>query len=104
MTIKNFTQRRGRKTLEVRVGYKSINRIQKGDHVSLATHAGNFEVEIKDIRLYDTFEEMLNSEPWQQIAPDSESQDEVLVLLKRIYPADKERLGVVVFEFVQERR
>ena len=48
------------------------------------------------IRRYRSFEDMLGMEPWERIVPDSRSREEVLSLLKRIYPGDKERLGVVV--------
>jgi ASC-1-like (ASCH) protein len=41
---------------------------------------------------------MLEQEPYQQIAPDSKSQGEVLSLLKAIYPKEKEQLGVIVLE------
>ncbi|OGE80873.1 MAG: hypothetical protein A3C04_00195 [Candidatus Wildermuthbacteria bacterium RIFCSPHIGHO2_02_FULL_45_25] len=91
----------GKKTLEVRVGYDSINRIQVGERIRLVTHTGNFEVKVSDIRRYQTFKEMIGVEPWERIAPDSRSRDEVLALFKQIYPADKEKLGVVVLEFAQ---
>jgi ASC-1-like (ASCH) protein len=91
----------GKKTLEVRVGYDSINRIQAGEHIRLETHTGSSEIKVNDIRRYRTFEEMLGVEPWERIAPDSKSHNEVLTLLKQIYPAQKEKLGVVVLEFAR---
>jgi ASC-1-like (ASCH) protein len=91
----------GKKPLEVRVGYGSINRIQVGEHISLETHIGRLEVKVVDVRRYRTFEEMLKKEQWRLISPDSMSSEEVLSLLKRIYPQDKERLGVVVLEFIK---
>ena len=45
--------------------------------------------------------EMLGVEPWERIVPDSRSRDEVLTLFKQIYPADKEKLGVIVLEFAR---
>jgi len=91
----------GKKPLEVRVGYDSINRIQVGEHISLETHTAMLEVRVSDIRRYRTFEEMLKKEQWELISPDSTSEKEVLSLLKRIYPPDKERLGVIVLEFIK---
>lgn len=90
-----------KKTLEVRVGYDTINRIQVGERVRLMTHTGSFDVKVAAIRRYHTFAEMLDVEPWEKIAPDSKSRNEVLSLFKQIYPANKEQLGVVVFEFVR---
>lgn len=94
----------GKKNLEVRVGYETINRIQVGERVLLMSHTGNLEVKVKDIRRYLTFKKMLEIEPWKQIAPDSTSNEEVLSLLERIYPQNKEKLGVVVFEFTITRK
>jgi ASC-1-like (ASCH) protein/ribosomal protein S18 acetylase RimI-like enzyme len=90
--------RSGKKTLEVRVGYESIRRIRAGERIKLETHGFEFDVQIRAVRNYKTFEEMLEQEPYQQIAPDSKSQVEVLSLLKAIYPKEKEQLGVIVLE------
>ncbi len=92
--------RSGRKTLEVRVGYDAIKRIQVGERICLTTHDKASEVKIGAIRHYQNFEEMLAREPWQQIAPDISSHAEVLRLLKQIYPPAKEKLGVIVLEFL----
>jgi len=89
----------GKKTLEVRVRYKTIDRIQVGERIRLVTHTRSLEVKIKDIRHYQTFEETLQKEPWEKIAPELKSYKEVLALLKQIYPVHKERLGVIVLEF-----
>ncbi|MFO0704556.1 MAG: GNAT family N-acetyltransferase [Candidatus Andersenbacteria bacterium] len=91
--------RSGKKNLEVRVGYDTINRIQVGERIQLVTHTSNFFVKVTDIRRYPTFEEMLIVEPWERIVPDARSQQDVLSLLKQIYPQTKEKLGVVVLEF-----
>jgi ASC-1-like (ASCH) protein/ribosomal protein S18 acetylase RimI-like enzyme len=89
----------GRKPLEVRVGYDTINRICVGERIQLVTHNGAHQVRVKDVRKYKTFDAMLLSEKWEHIAPDARSSGEVLNLLKQIYPPDKEKLGVVVLEF-----
>lgn len=91
----------GKKTLEVRVGYDSINRIQAGERIRLMIHTGSFEVKVADIRRYRTFAEMLGVESWERIAPDSRSKNEVLNLFKQIYPAHKEQLEVVVLELAR---
>lgn len=89
----------GKKPLEVRVGYDSINKIKVGEDICLITNTESSQVKVKDIRRYKTFEEMLAVEPWQSIVPDARDYKEVLRLLRQIYPAKKEKLGVVVFEF-----
>jgi len=89
----------GTKTLEVRIRYRTIDRIQAGETISLVTHNESMRVKIKDARRYRSFEQMLRQEPWEKIAPESNSKEEVLSLLKQIYPYHKEKLGIVVFEF-----
>lgn len=65
------------------------------------THDESFEVKVVGIRRYQTFDVMLEKEPYNHIVPEASSQAEVLSLLKRIYPPEKERLGVVVLEFAR---
>jgi ASC-1-like (ASCH) protein len=51
---------------------------------------------VRDIRKYHTFREALAKENPKHIAPDHHGS--VLDLLQKIYPPDRERLGVVVLE------
>lgn len=55
-------------------------------------------VRIKSIRVYDSFADMLSSESWREIVPQVSTEAEALKLLRGIYPAGKERLGVHVIE------
>lgn len=89
--------RSGKKTLEVRVGYDSIRTIQPGEKIELMTSTDQQVIKVNAVRRYFTFDEMLNGENPSAIVPGS-SRSEVLSLLQRIYPSDKERLGVVVLE------
>lgn len=86
----------GRKSLEVRVGYPSINRITAGEQINLLSNTSSLVVRVREVRQYATFELMLREEPFAEIAPDAGSNSEVLALLQRIYPREKEQLGVVV--------
>ncbi len=87
----------GRKPLEVRVGYSGIRKIRKGDNVKLECGKHSGIVRITDVRKYKSFREMLEVENPGHIAPDVKP-DAVLNVLHRIYPANKEKLGVYVFE------
>lgn len=91
----------GKKPLEVRVGYDSIKRIKAGEQINLETHTSRLVVRIGAVRSYDSFEAMLEKEPFQKIAPDVSSEAELLDLLKRIYPPNKEALGVIIFELTK---
>ena len=89
------------KTLEIRVGYDSINRIQTGERIRLVTHTGSLDVKVVAIRRYKTFEEMLAVESYECIVPDARSLKEVKTLLRQIYSPSKEGLGVIVLEFAR---
>jgi len=88
----------GRKTLEVRVGYDSIKRLKAGQLLQLETGHTSGVVRIRSIRIYDNFADMLATESWQQIVPQARDAEEALHLLRKIYPARKEHLGVHVIE------
>lgn len=91
----------GKKPLEVRVGYDSIKRIKAGEQINLETHTSRLTVRVGAVRQYGSFEAMLENEPYQKIAPDVPSRGELLDLLKRIYPPNKEALGVIVLDLVK---
>jgi len=84
----------GEKTLEVRVLYPNLRSIRKGELVNLNNQA---TIRVKDVRKYSTFEEMLSKEEASRIVPGS-NREEVLRLLKSLYPPYKEQLGVLVLE------
>ncbi len=84
----------GRKTIEVRVNYPNIQRLQPGDRLRLNNR--HLAI-IRRIGSYANFEELLAQEKASAIAPDL-SPAELLAALRDIYPADKEALGVVALE------
>jgi ASC-1-like (ASCH) protein len=84
----------GEKTLEVRVLYPNLRSIQKGEIINFNNEA---LVRVKDIRKYSSFKEMLLKEEASRIVPGN-NREEVLKILKNIYPPHKEQLGVLVLE------
>lgn len=88
----------GQKPLEVRVGYDSIKRYKAGDLLKLETSQVSSVVRVKAIRVYGSFSDMLTVEPWQHIVPDAPDEAAAFKRLREIYPPEKERLGVYVFE------
>lgn len=86
----------GTKPLEVRVGYDSIKKIKKGDFIRLESGRSSGTVQVEDVRVYQTFADMLKHEKAGHIVPDNPSQ--ALILLQGIYPQEKEALGVYVFK------
>ena len=84
----------GRKTVEVRVAYSNITRLQPGDRLLLNDR---YPFSIRRISRYANFEELLAHEDPASIAPDL-SSSELLTALRAIYPEEKEALGVVALE------
>lgn len=94
----------GTKPLEVRVGYGNIKKIRKGEQIRLECGRHSGVVEVVDVRVYDTFADMLKYESAGHIVPDSPVPASALDVLKSIYPKDKEALGVYVFQFRVAKR
>ncbi len=86
----------GRKTIEVRAGYRNIQDLKPGMRLLLN---GECEAGIKDVRRYPTFSGMLAHEEVEKIVPGM-SKDDVLRILKSLYPPFKEKLGVFTIELV----
>ncbi|MCP5100547.1 MAG: ASCH domain-containing protein [Chloroflexi bacterium] len=84
----------GHKTVELRVGYSNIKRLQVGDQLLLNEQ---HRYRITRIGHYANFEEMLAYEDPHTIAPDV-PPDDLLPLIRAIYPAEKEALGAVALE------
>ena len=83
-----------RKRVEVRVGYANVLRLQAGDYLKLnETHLAA----IRRVAHYRDFEELLAHENPATIAPDLDA-GELLPALRRLYPSEKESLGVVALE------
>ncbi|MDD5721203.1 MAG: GNAT family N-acetyltransferase [Candidatus Pacebacteria bacterium] len=94
----------GKKTLEVRVGYNSLKRINAGEDIRMVTHTSSCVVRVNAVRHYQTFEAMLAKESYERISPDASSSEDVLNLLKNIYAKDKEKLGVIVFDITPTQK
>ncbi len=88
----------GRKTVEVRVAYANLARLQAGDRLRLND---SHPFIIRRIGRYANFQDLLAHEDPTAIAPDIPA-DRLLDAMCAIYPAEKEALGVMTFEIVPE--
>jgi len=88
----------GRKTVEIRVGYSNITRLQAGDRLLLNDQ---HPFVIRRIGRYASFQELLAHEDPACIAPDA-PPEQLLEELRAIYPPEKEALGVVALEIEPE--
>ncbi len=66
----------GHKSLEVRVGYESIQVYQTGDQIELVTPRSSGLVLVKSIRIYPNLREVVSRESWQRIVTHAESLEE----------------------------
>ena len=85
----------GRKTVEVRVAYDNISRLEPGDTLLLNDR---HPYRLIDIRRYADFEALTAAEDPATVAPDRADRATLLAACRAIYPPEKEALGVVALE------
>lgn len=88
----------GRKTVEVRVAYSNVARLQPGDRLLLNDR---HPYVVRRVGRYADFDELLANEAPAQIAPGLTRQA-LLSALRSLYPPEKEALGVVALEIEKE--
>jgi HAD superfamily hydrolase (TIGR01549 family) len=84
----------GDKTVDVRVGYDNIQRLQPGDRLRLNDR---HLAEIRRVAHYDNFEALVAAEDAGAIAPGL-APDALLQALRELYGPEKEALGAVALE------
>ncbi len=89
----------GIKTVEVRVGYRSMRAIEPGQELTFVSGDQRVPTTVRRVTEYRSFEDMLDHEDARSIGGDiGESQDDLLAVIRSIYPPEKERLGVLAIE------
>lgn len=90
---------KGIKTVEVRVGYPSMRKIQPGQDLEFISGNDTVMTRVKRVIEYSSFEDMLTREDPISIGGElGESKDELLSVIRGIYPPEKEQLGVLAIE------
>ena len=87
----------GEKTIEIRVGYGSMKKIKAGDTIRFLVGNRSCDRRVVRVSNYASFDDMMKREDPRKINP-HKSAKEQLDEIKKIFPPDKERLGVLVFE------
>lgn len=89
----------GIKTVEVRVGYPRMRSIQPGQELTFVSGDQRVPTTVKRVTEYPSFEEMLDREDARSIGGDlGGSRENLLGVIRSIYPPEKERLGVLAIE------
>lgn len=87
---------KGLKTLEIRLDYPDRYHYKVGHTLLLD---GRYQIKILDIRIYDTFDHVLQNEPLERIMPEVRSAEEAKEFLETFYPVWKQKkYGIKVFE------
>jgi ASC-1-like (ASCH) protein len=92
----------GVKTVEVRVGYPSMRKIQQGQELVFVAGDERLRTRVVRVAEYASFEEMLNHEDPVAIGGAlGEDMEKLLAVIRDIYPPEKERLGVLAVHVVK---
>ncbi|MER6524520.1 ASCH domain-containing protein [Streptomyces sp. NPDC001508] len=84
----------GAKTIEVRVGYPKIRKINPGDTLRITCADESLTTRITAVEEYDSFTAMLDAEDPAAIGGPDLTHDELVAAIRDIYPPEKESLGV----------
>lgn len=84
----------GRKSVEVRVAYTNIARLEPGDLLRLNDR---WPARIRRVARYRSFDELVAHEDPEAIAPGL-GREGLLAALRALYPPEKEALGAVALE------
>ncbi|GAB2698948.1 ASCH domain-containing protein [Kitasatospora kifunensis] len=85
----------GTKTIEVRVGYPGMRKIQTGETLVFTSGDTTCRTKVVKVSEYSSFEEMLDTEDNHAIGSEGMTRDELLAVCRDIYPPEKEKLGVL---------
>lgn len=88
----------GRKTIEVRVAYSNLARLEPGDRLLLNDQHLYL---IDRIERYNTFEALLEKEDPAAIAPGM-PPEALLPAMRQLYPPEKEALGILALHICPE--
>ncbi len=87
----------GEKTIEVRVGYSSMRSIKAGQYLKFVCQDDECLTKVKRVVEYTSFDELFQKEDYKKINPHLGIQEQ-LNEIRKIFPRDKERLGVIAIE------
>ncbi len=89
----------GIKTVEVRVGYPRMRKIRPGQELTFVCGDQRVKTRVRRVTEYPSFEAMLDGEDPRSVGGQiGEDREDLLRVIRGIYPPEKERLGVLAIE------
>ena len=91
----------GTKTIEGRINKNLYKELKSGDEILVFNNdeTNSVQVQVKDIRTYSSFLEMLEKENFKKILPDTNSASEGVKIYKRFYtPEQEKQFGVIAIK------
>lgn len=89
----------GIKTVEVRVDYPKMRKIQAGHELTFVSGGDTVVTRVKRVTEYDSFEALLDHEDAVAISGDlGESRGEPLAVIREICPPEKENFGALAIQ------
>ncbi|NNJ61018.1 MAG: ASCH domain-containing protein [Dactylosporangium sp.] len=89
----------GTKTVDVRVGSPGVRTIAAGQDLTFVAGTQSVRTRVKRVSEYASFEAMLDREESHAIGGSlCSSRGQLLAVIRSIFPADQERLGVLAIE------
>lgn len=88
---------KGEKTIEVRVAYSGMKKIKPGTVIRFRCKNSFSDQLVIRVGMYSSFEEMMRSEDFSKINPYLSVEDQ-LKEIRKIFPPNKEKIGVITFE------
>ncbi|NCU42208.1 MAG: ASCH domain-containing protein [Candidatus Moranbacteria bacterium] len=89
----------GSKTIEVRVAYLGMQSIKVGTIIRFVSGRSSCDRRVIRVARYNSFAEMMRQEDPKKINPHQSAEDQ-LCEIRKIFPSNKEKIGVLAFEFV----
>ncbi|MCI3928824.1 ASCH domain-containing protein [Streptomyces sp. AN091965] len=87
----------GAKTIEVRVGYPKIRKINAGDILRVSSGDDTLTTRVAEVKEYESFQALLETEEATAIGGPDMTHDQLVTAIRGIYPPEKEALGVFAF-------
>ena len=94
----------GKKRIEGRLVKPSRENMKPGDIIVFHDDEGRkIRCRVKEVRFYDSLEEMVKAEGYKNLVPDAESEEEVFEIYRKFYPEGGRFMAIELEECNESR-